>query len=239
MDKELKLMLYAFIPPAFLVLMMWFVKYLEYSSGFGFFELGVYPRHWEGLRGILASPFIHADISHLISNSIPLLLLGAGLIYFYHSLAFRVFALIFLLSGCGLWIGGREVYHIGASGLVYGLAFFLFVSGVLRGDTRLLAISLLVVFWYGSMVWGVFPLWRGVSWEGHLFGSLAGILCAFVYRHEGPQRPLYSWEMETEEEVISSENSNSTETNTSEDKEIKINYIYKTPNQDDYESPKN
>lgn len=124
MDKELKLMLYAFIPPAFLVLMMWFVKYLEYSSGFGFFELGVYPRHWEGLRGILASPFIHADISHLISNSIPLLLLGAGLIYFYHSLAFRVFALIFLLSGCGLWIGGREVYHIGASGLVYGLAFF-------------------------------------------------------------------------------------------------------------------
>jgi membrane associated rhomboid family serine protease len=237
MDKELKIMFYSFIPPALLVMVMWLVKYAEYACACDFGEYGVFPRSMEGIRGIFLSPFIHGDIEHLASNSVPLLLLGAGLVYFYRELAIRVFALIYFLSGAWLWIAGREVYHIGASGLIYGLAFFLFVSGVLRRDTRLMAISLLVVFLYGSMVWGVFPLWRGISWEAHLFGSIAGILCAVVYRKKGPQRQAYIWEMEDEMEETETEAETETETergnptgqesNNSGEEEVKVNYIYK------------
>lgn len=198
MDKELRIILYSFIPPAFFVLLLWGIMYMEYSSGYGFDEFGVFPRNVKGLKGILFYPLIHGDMEHLLSNSLPLLMLGAAMVFFYRQLAIRVVVIIWLLSGFGLWLGGREVYHIGASGLVYGLAFFLFASGILRRDPRLMAISLLVVFLYGSMVWGVFPLWRGISWEGHLFGSLAGILCAVVFRHEGPQRQPYIWETEEE-----------------------------------------
>jgi membrane associated rhomboid family serine protease len=232
MDKDLRIILYSFIPPTFFVLILWLVKYMEYSSGYGFSEFGVYPRHVEGLKGIITSPFIHGDLEHLASNSVPLLLLGAGLVYFYKKLAIRVFGIIWFLSGFGLWLGGREVIHIGASGIIYGLAFFLFVSGILRKDTRLMAISLLVVFLYGSMIWGVFPLWRGISWEAHLFGSLAGILCAFVYRHEGPQRQQYVWETEPEEEAgPSEENKLPEEISSPEKNEYKINYIYKAKDQ--------
>jgi membrane associated rhomboid family serine protease len=242
MDKELKNMLYSFIPAGFIVMMMWLVKYMEYSSGYDFGEFGVYPRHLSGLKGIICSPFIHADLEHLTSNSIPFLLLGAGMVYFYKELALRVFLLIYFLSGIGLWLGGREVYHIGASGVVYGMAFFLFVSGILRRDTRLMAISLLVVFLYGSMVWGVFPLWRGISWEAHLFGSLAGILCAVAYRHEGPQRQAYIWETEPEEDEKAEENNpesaEAAKADPGKENEIKVNYIYKENNPTNHEPGK-
>ena len=245
MDKELKVMLYAFIPAAFFVALLWIVKYMEYSSGNNFGEYGVFPRHVEGLKGIITSPFIHNDLEHLTSNSIPLLLLGAALVYFYKELALKVFLLIYFLSGTGLWIGGREVYHIGASGLVYGMAFFLFVSGILRKDTRLLAISLLVVFLYGSMVWGVFPLWRGISWEAHLFGSLAGILCAVAFRNEGPERPKYLWEVEPEPETETEPDMNKQDEDTTKPPEsesnstIHVNYIYKENKTKENESEKN
>jgi len=235
MDKEFRIMLYSFIPPAIFVMVMWLVKYAEYVCECDFGEYGVFPRNMDGIKGILLSPFIHGDLGHLASNSVPLLLLGAGLVFFYRQLALKVFGLIYFLSGAGLWLGGREVYHIGASGLIYGLAFFLFVSGVLRKDTRLLAISLLVVFLYGSMVWGVFPLWRGISWEAHLFGSLAGILCAVIYRKEGPQRQPYIWELEEEDGEPENEQpgmvtSGGEESNNSADREVKVNYIYKEKN---------
>lgn len=219
---------------------MWLVKYIEYTSGYGLEEFGVLPRHLNGLVGIITSPFIHGDLAHLGSNSIPMLLLGAGLVYFYKELAFKVFILIYFLSGFGLWLGGRELYHIGASGLIYGLAFFLFLSGVLRKDTRLMAISLLVVFLYGSMIWGVFPLWRGISWEAHLFGSLAGILTAFAFRHEGPQKPEFVWEEDQEEQDLEQPMiEQPDDENPIPQKQINIHYIYKEKNENGNESEKN
>lgn len=200
MDKEVKRMLLSFLPALAFVIALWLVKYMEIRSGYSLTTFGVLPRTFSGLKGVITSPFVHDDYKHLISNSIPLLVLGAGLFYFYKSLAWRVVAGIYILSGFWLWLGGRESFHIGASGLVYGLTTFLFFSGVLRRETRLMALSLLVVFLYGGMVWGLFPLFRGMSWEAHLFGSLAGILFAFVYRKEGPQRKVYQWEDESEDD---------------------------------------
>lgn len=194
MDKEAKRIIKSFIPGLILVTALWMVKFIEWQSGHLLTEFGVFPRTWNGLTGIITSPFIHGDYKHLISNSIPLLVLGAAIVYFYNSLAYKVFAWIYLLGGFWLWLGGRESYHIGASGLVYGLTAFLFFSGAFRRETRLMALSLLVVFLYGGMVWGIFPLFKGVSWEAHLFGALAGILLSVVYRKEGPQRKLYEWE---------------------------------------------
>jgi len=194
MDKEISRILKSFVPGLLLVAVLWIVKLIELKSGHLFVDHGVFPRTFSGLKGVITSPFIHGDFKHLISNSIPLLVLGAILFYFYKSLAYKVFIWVFFLGGFWLWLGGRDSFHIGASGLVYGLTTFLFFSGVFRRDTRLMALSLLVVFLYGGMVWGIFPLVKGVSWEAHLFGSLAGLLLAVVYRFEGPQRKLYEWE---------------------------------------------
>jgi membrane associated rhomboid family serine protease len=124
--------------------------------------------------------------------------LGVGLFYFYRPIAPKVFILIYLVSGFWLWFGGRPGYHIGASGIIYGLAAFLFLSGVLRKYTRLMALSLLVVFLYGSLIWGIFPLDMRTSWEGHLYGAIAGLIIAVYYKNRGPQRKKYEWEIEEE-----------------------------------------
>ena len=157
MDKEAKRMIHSFLPGLVLVAVLWLIKFIEMQSGHLLTEYGVLPRTISGLKGVITSPLIHGDLRHLVSNSIPLLVLGAGLFYFYNSLAYRVFLGIYLLGGFWLWLGGRESYHIGASGLVYGLTTFLFFSGVIRRDIKLMALSLLVVFLYGGMVWGIFP----------------------------------------------------------------------------------
>ena len=231
MDKEVKRMLLSFLPGLAFVLVLWLVKYLEERSGFSLSSFGVLPRTVSGLKGVITSPFVHGDYKHLISNSIPLLVLGGALFYFYKSLAYRVIAGVYLLGGFWLWLGGRESLHIGASGLVYGLTTFLFFSGVLRRETRLMALSLLVVFLYGGMVWGLFPLFTGMSWEAHLFGSLAGLLFAFVYRKEGPQRKVYQWEEEDDD--TDDENAywklpeQKTNTASGNSNSVNIHYIYR------------
>jgi membrane associated rhomboid family serine protease len=175
-----------------------------------FFDLhlarfGLQPRSLIGLRGILFSPFIHGDLNHIASNSLPLFLLFAGAIYFYRGLAFSVLWKIWLLTGIAVWIFGRDSLHIGASGIVYGLASFMAISGMLRNDTRLLAVSFLTIFLYGGMVWGVLPLFKHISWESHLAGALSGIYCAVIYRKQGPPLPVYfkdEEELEIPEEEI-------------------------------------
>lgn len=154
---------------------------------------GVLPRQISGLKGILFIPFLHADWEHLFSNVIPLLVTGSMLFYFYREMAVKVILLIYILSGFWLWLGGRENYHIGASNIVYGITAFLFLSGFIRKHTGLIAVSLLMVFLYGSLVWGLFPVVPKISWEGHLFGALSGILCAIVFRKEGQQQEVYEW----------------------------------------------
>lgn len=227
MNKEQKLIIKSFFPPILFVALIWLVKIIEITVPVNLDNYGVFPREISGLTGILFTPLIHADFEHLISNSIPLLILGAGLVYFYKEIALKVFLFIYFLSGFWLWLIGRESYHIGASGVVYGLITFLFFSGIIRKHTGLMALSLVVVFLYGGLVWGIFPLFKQMSWEGHLCGSIAGVLLAFVYRKEGPQKKVYEWELEDEnesEKVREGENENGND-------QVNINYVYQ--NKDD------
>jgi membrane associated rhomboid family serine protease len=176
------------------------VKILEMEEGLSFARLGIFPRKLSGLIGIITSPFIHGDLQHLINNSLPLFILTAAVFYFYEELAYRVFFLIYLMVGLWVWFGARPAYHIGASGLIYGLGAFLFFSGIIRRYPKLMAISLLVAFLYGSMVWGVLPIQKEISWESHLLGAFAGIILSFYFRKIGPQRPIPEFLLEEDED---------------------------------------
>ena len=188
------------IIPGIFVFFMWLVKIIEVLFGLDLSDFGIYPMTARGLPGILFSPFIHANFNHLFSNSLPLFFLAVALFYFYSEVAVKVFIWTYLLTGLLVWLGGREAWHIGASGLVYGLASFLFFSGIIRRYFRLIALSLIIVFLYGSMIWGLFPgVYKNVSWESHMLGFFSGIVLAIWYRNEGPQRPVYEW-MEEEDD---------------------------------------
>jgi membrane associated rhomboid family serine protease len=200
MAEERKRFLYSLVFPAFFLFLLWAVKAFEVSMELSFIEGGIYPRKIGGLKGILFSPLIHADWKHLVDNSMPVLLLSLALFYFYRDIAYKIWLLIYLIGGILLWAVGRPAYHIGASGLIYGLAAFLFLSGVLRRVRSLMAISLLVVFWYGGMVWGLLPFDFEVSFEAHITGAVAGIILAVVYRDQGPEPERALLEEEEEEE---------------------------------------
>jgi membrane associated rhomboid family serine protease len=203
MREEEKRMIHSMVFPFLLVLLLWAVRIIQSIGGYDLGFLGIYPLKWSGLVGIITAPFIHGDFSHLLSNSLPLIVLGSALFYFYRDLAPRIFGLIWIITGFWVWIAARPAYHIGASGVVYGLAMFIFASGVIRKHTGLMAVALVVVFLYGSLVWGVFPEFfpgKNISWESHLLGLVAGLVLAVYYRKEGPQRRKYQWEIEEEEE---------------------------------------
>jgi membrane associated rhomboid family serine protease len=205
-----KKLLLSMIIPGIIVFLMWLVKIVEVLIEADFSRFGIYPLKLDGISGILFSPFIHAGFSHLFSNSLPLFFLSVALFYFYSEVAFSVFAWTYFLTGLLVWIAGREAWHIGASGVVYGLASFLFFSGIIRRHFRLIALSLLIVFLYGSMVWGLFPgIYKNVSWESHMLGFFSGIVLAIAYRHQGPRQPVYEWldEEESEEDGGSEEES--------------------------------
>mgnify|MGYP006139783695 FL=1 len=217
MNKSDKKELYnsLFVPFLFL-LTMWLVKIIEVNSKEPFVKFGVSPQTLSGLKGILFSPFIHKDFTHLLNNSYPVLILGGMLFSFYRKIAARIFLWLFFISGFWLWIIGRPSFHIGASGIIYALASFILVSGIIRKNPRLSAVSLVVIFLYGSMIWGILPTNEAVSWEGHLAGFVAGIVVAIFYKSEGPERKKYQWEIDEElEEKFKEEN------------KIKINYILK------------
>ncbi len=215
--------------PLFFLAICWLIKFGEIVFEINLTMLGVYPHKLKGLPGILFSPLIHKDFQHIIANTVPLLTLSIGLFYFYDKIAYKVFFLIYIITGIWVWFGAREAYHIGASGLVYGLASFLFVSGVIRNNIRLISISLLVVFLYGGMIWGVLPIQKDVSWESHLLGSVSGIVLAVIYRKEGPETITFEWEKEN--------NDNDAEDNTNNIvctyKNCDINYQYKKNNKED------
>jgi membrane associated rhomboid family serine protease len=184
--------------PLLFVAGMWLVKAAEYYYSISLYEFGIYPLTTKGLIGILTSPFIHKDFSHLLSNTLPLLISSIGIIYFYPNIAYRAMIGMYLMTGIWIWCFARPSYHIGASGLVYSFVFFLFFSGVLRKDRAAMAVSLLVTFLYGSIVWGILPLIEEVSWEAHLMGTLAGIFFAWYYRKSDGPTPKYEWKEEEE-----------------------------------------
>jgi membrane associated rhomboid family serine protease len=178
------------------VVVLWWVKMAEALAGVDLIALGVYPRRLSGLLGIPVAPFIHGSVEHLFSNSLPLILLGSALLYGYPKSARIVLPILFLGTGLGIWLFGRESYHVGASGLTFGIMFFVFVVGVLRWDRRAIALSCAVFFLYGGMVWGVFPGDPQVSYEAHASGALLGVALAVLLRRVDPPPPAkrYSWE---------------------------------------------
>ena len=188
--------------PLLFVAILFLIHFYSTFYGVRLSHFGVYPREFNGLIGILTSTFIHGDWKHLFNNSVPLILLGSALFHFYNRLAVRVWVYSMIFTGLLVWLGGRPSFHIGASGLVYALASFLFFSGFIRKHKPLMAISMIVVFIYGGLVWGIFPRDEHISWEGHLFGAFNGLFWALYYKDEGPQRKKYSWEIE--EDILTS-----------------------------------
>jgi membrane associated rhomboid family serine protease len=167
-------------------------------------RLGITPGEITGLRGIFFTPLLHSSFSHLWSNTLSLLILTWFLFYFYSKIALKAFAAIWITSGVITWLIGRDALHVGASGLIFAMLFFLFFSGIIRKYIPLVAVSLIVAFIYGGSVWSIFPITElidaSISWEGHLSGALSGLLMAVIYRKEGPQKPAVVWEEEEEEE---------------------------------------
>ncbi|MGX1929848.1 rhomboid family intramembrane serine protease [Flagellimonas sp. 2504JD4-2] len=220
--------------PLLAMLSIWTVFWFEIQLGTNFNEFGVYPRKLLGLRGVLLSPFIHGSVEHLYNNTIPLAVLTAFLFYFYRSVALKTLVWGILISGFSTWLIGRPSYHIGASGVIYVLASFIFFKGVFAKHFRLIALSLVVVFIYGSMIWYIFPIKDGVSWEGHLSGFITGLLLAILLKVKVPKEKKYHWEREDYNEDDDpflkhfDENGNFIETPPEDvDNKIKISYHYK------------
>ncbi len=180
----------------FFVVLLFLIKSIETLFNFDLARYGIFPLELKGLPGIFFAPLIHGSWEHLLNNSAPLLVLTVTLFYFYRTISYKVFFLIYFIHGFWLWFFARDAYHIGASGIIYGLGAFLFVSGIIRKNSHLLAISMLVVFLYGSMVWGIFPRIVTISWEAHLTGTASGILLAFYYKQYGPAPNIGRWKHE-------------------------------------------
>tara|TARA_R110000868_G_scaffold303534_1_gene564017 strand:- start:4918 stop:5658 length:741 start_codon:yes stop_codon:yes gene_type:complete len=221
--------------PLLAVLSIWTVYWFEIRFQVNFNDYGIYPRTLKGLRGIILSPFLHASVEHLYNNTIPLAILTASLIYFYRSIAFKVLLGGIIISGFITWLIGRPSYHIGASGLIYVLVSFIFFKGIISKHYRLVALSLIVVFIYGSTLWYIFPVKDGISWEGHLGGFITGLFLAFVLKAPLPKIKKYDWEKEDyneeEDEFLKhfDENGNFIENRPLDptEEEIKITYHYK------------
>ncbi len=171
------------LPLLFIGLLV-FIHIIQVVFGFHPREWGIYPMHVFGLRGILTYPLVHSGFPHLFSNISALLLLGVTVMYFYKRVAVQTFMIIYLMSGILVWIFGRPVTHIGASGIVYGLVAFLFWNGIFLRSPLAIVLSLLTLMMFGSLFLGILPDQEGISWEGHLCGAIAGIFSSFWFKDE-------------------------------------------------------
>jgi len=184
------------IYPLLFLAMMWVVFWVESRFNFNFNYLGIYPLKLEGLRGVILGPFIHSNLEHIFNNSVPLFVLTTALFYFYRNIRWKVLLYGLLLTGIFTWLIGRPANHIGASGVVYMLVAFLFFKGIFSKQYQLTALSFIVVFLYGSMVWYLFPIDPKISWEGHLSGFAVGIAFAVMFRKNPISNRKYVWEQE-------------------------------------------
>lgn len=190
--------------PLVFVVFFWLAFFANQAYPFDLNSFGIEPRSFRGLRGVIFSPFLHGSFGHLFSNTIPFIVSGSFVFHFFKQMSWKIFGLIWFVSGFGVWlIGQSDSIHIGASGMVYGLVGFLLTSGIIRRNRALSAVALILIFLYGSMVWGVLPqislVGEKISWEGHLFGLLSGVILAWHYRAQGPQDE--SVEVEKDEDM--------------------------------------
>lgn len=197
----------ALLPAMLIVAIIWLSFMITHAgvSDWNYSSLGIKPGDVSGLKGIIFSPFLHTSFSHLWSNTLSLLILIWLLFYFYSRIAFSTLLYLWVLSGAVTWVIGRDSYHVGASGLVFAILFFLFFSGLFRKYIPLVAVSMIVAFIYGGTVWSIFPITEmvdaSISWEGHLSGAISGLLLALIFRKQGPQKPVETWEEENDTDI--------------------------------------
>jgi membrane associated rhomboid family serine protease len=185
----------------YFVALLWVVTLLDWGLEMELTRFGVRPRSLPGLPGVLVAPLLHGDFSHLISNSLPLLVLGTGMLYLYPHSSLKVIPAVYLGPGLAVWLFGRPPLHIGASGLVYGLAIYILISGIIRRDTRAVSAAMLVFFLYGTLLWGLLPNHSSISWETHLIAALIGLVLALLFRRlDVPLRKRYDWENESDDD---------------------------------------
>ena len=170
--------------PLLILMMLWMVKIFEVVSGVRLYFLGIYPREWSGMPGIFTSPFIHSTWGHLASNTLPLLVLMSIVVIFYSKVFTQSLITIMLGEGIMVWLFARPSYHIGASGVVYGLIAFVFWTGIFKKNAKSVVLSLIVLTMYAGSVVSVFPgADKNISWESHLFGALVGLVVSFVFKN--------------------------------------------------------
>lgn len=206
-ENQLKITKSIFLIPIVYVVFIWVIYWIEIQFEFNFNKFGVFPRTLQGFRGVFLTHFIHSNTSHLFNNSIPLFVLLSCLFYFYKNVAYKILLIGGFLTGFLTWIIARDSFHIGASGIVYLLFSFIFFSGIIRKHFRLVALSLIIIFLYGSMIWYVFPIKEGMSWEGHLSGFIIGILFSIIYRKNGIVKEEHQF-TKTEFDLLFDENGN-------------------------------
>jgi len=188
----------AFLWAAAFAGLLWLIELVELLFGLDPSRLSVFPRRPETLPGIALAPLLHSSLSHLFANTGPILVLGTLLIYGYPKAARILLPAVYLGSGLGVWLFARPAWHLGASGLTFGVMFFVFTVGVMRWDRRAIALALVAFFLYGGMIWGIFPITPNISFEYHLFGAGIGILLSFLLKDldPPPAEKKYSWEGE-------------------------------------------
>ncbi len=185
----------------YFVTLLWVVTLLDWGLELELTRFGVRPRSLPGLPGVLVAPLLHGGFSHLISNSLPLLVLGTGMLYLYPHSSLKVIPAVYLGPGLAVWLFGRPPLHIGASGLVYGLAIYILISGIIRRDTRAVSAAMLVFFLYGTLLLGLLPNHSSISWETHLIAALIGLVLALLFRRlDVPLRKRYDWENESHDD---------------------------------------
>jgi len=229
LHKEWIKILKSFIFAFGLISIMWFFKTYEFTYDKSLYFLGILPRQFIGIVGIITTPFIHGSFGHLWSNTVPFLILSASLFYFYDKKSIQIYLYLWLITGVLVWAFAKNGWHIGASGVVYALASFHITNGVIKKVPQQRAFAMLVIFLWGGIIWGIFPDFfpkQNISWESHLYGLLTGILTAIYYRNSGPKKPIYEFEKEDDEDKEEYNNDNK-EDHTHESTDIKINYHLK------------
>ncbi len=182
-----------------LVAVLWIVFGLQQLGIVQSYQLGNIPRHLNGLPGIVFSPFLHGSVEHLVSNTLPVIVLLMALLNAYPRVAFLVLAFVHLVSGSLVWLLAPDTgVHIGISGIIYGLAFFLVASGFFRNDRTSIAIAIFTGLMYGGMVGGFFPE-AGISWQSHLYGAISGVIIAYILRNRNLPPP-HEFEFEKTED---------------------------------------
>ncbi len=203
-SSEKRLLLESLKLPVIFLLIIWAIHIFQFIFGLRWGFLGVYPRSFSGLKGIFTSPFIHGDFSHLFNNTIPFFVLATMTLYFYKKVAIRSILMIYLLTGLSVWLIARQTYHIGLSGVVFGLFAFVLGNGIFRRNIRSIVLALIVFLLYSGMLVGLFPTEEGVSWESHASGFVIGLFTAYFYKRELEAEEIRQspWEEETESDNL-------------------------------------